>query len=481
MPKLALRVPVITALLSTPGFAADMALKAPPPAPPPLVYNWTGFYLGAGYGYGMWNADSTVQTPSGITDFGTNTAGGKGWLATVVAGYDYQFGDHLVAGVLADGDLADLHGTFTDPGEIAFGSGTLTEQSAWAGGARVGWLFAPQLLTYVSGGYTQAHFSSVVLNNHLANGFVTTATLASHTYDGWFVGLGLETTFPFLGNGWFWRTDYRFAEYDSATLPEVRIDGVTGSQTIHPYVQTVRSALIYKFGASGPSPAGLSWADFFAPPPAKPNWTGFYLAAGGGYGMWNIETSDLFPNGTPQVGNYTEGGRGWFGTVNAGYDYQLTRLLVAGAFADFDFANIKGTFEDEDLIVTNTGTMKESSAWATGVRGGWLIAPQILNYYDVGYTQAHFDGVSFSPNRAFFPSTVVSTLPSHTYSGWFFGSGLEAALPFFGNGWFVRAEYRYASYGSTTLTETLTTGGVKDLVTIHPYVQTVRTALVYRF
>lgn len=215
MHKFALGLTAVAALISAPAFAADLAVKAPPIAPSP-VYSWTGFYSGAGYGYGMWNADTTVQETAGFPLFGTNTAGGRGWLATAVAGYDYQFGDHLVAGVLADYDFANMHGVFTDPGGLGSLGGELTENSAWAAGARIGWLFAPQLLTYVSGGFTEAHFSSVVLNQNNALTGPATATLPSHTYNGWFIGGGLETTFPFFGSGWFWRTDYRFAEYDSA-------------------------------------------------------------------------------------------------------------------------------------------------------------------------------------------------------------------------------------------------------------------------
>jgi outer membrane immunogenic protein len=480
MKKIAIGIAAIFALTGSPVLAADMAVKVPPSAPAP-VYSWTGFYLGAGYGYGMWNADTTIQDPTGVPSVGTNTAGGRGWFATGVAGYDYQFGDHLVAGLLTDFDLADIHGIFTDP--TASASGKLTESSAWAAGARLGWLFAPQLLTYVSGGFTQAHFSGVTLGANASFSLPgPIATIPAHTYNGWFVGGGLETTFPFFGNGWFWRTDYRFSQYGSATVPETLVASGTlfDQQTIHPYVQTVSSALIYKFGSSGPAPAGLSFADFFKAaqmPTSTPKWTGFSLAAGGGYGTWNIETSDLFPGGT--IGNYTEGGRGWFGTVNAGYDYQLTNLLVAGVFADFDLADIKGTFQDEDILVPFAGTMKEDSAWAAGVRGGWLITPQILNYYDIGFTQAEFSGATLNEDLVGFPRTLA-TLPSHNYSGWLLGSGLETALPFFGNGWFARVEYRYSAYDSATLTET-EGGSFKDSVTMHPYVQTVRTELVYRF
>ena len=38
--------PIAALLFAAPVFAADMPLKAPPP----VVYGWSGFYLGAGVG-----------------------------------------------------------------------------------------------------------------------------------------------------------------------------------------------------------------------------------------------------------------------------------------------------------------------------------------------------------------------------------------------------------------------------------------------
>jgi outer membrane immunogenic protein len=45
--------------MTTPTLAADMAVKAPPVPPPPPIYNWAGFYIGANGGWGesrnCWN------------------------------------------------------------------------------------------------------------------------------------------------------------------------------------------------------------------------------------------------------------------------------------------------------------------------------------------------------------------------------------------------------------------------------------------
>jgi len=52
MKKLAIAIAAI-ALIGTPAFAADMAVKAPPPVPaPPPNFNWTGFYIGGVGTYG---------------------------------------------------------------------------------------------------------------------------------------------------------------------------------------------------------------------------------------------------------------------------------------------------------------------------------------------------------------------------------------------------------------------------------------------
>jgi outer membrane immunogenic protein len=217
-----------------------------------------------------------------------------------------------------------------------------------------------------------------------------------------------------------------------------------------------------------------------APIAVAPSWTGFYAAGGVGYGMYNADTTWFGPQGQVFLpSTQTQGGRGWLGTVGIGYDYQFNNNIVAGVLADYDFASIKGTIQNQGPFTV--GTMTENSAWAVGARVGWLVTPQILTYFNGGYTQAHFSSADMIQNIGG-AGTPISTVPSQTYNGWFLGSGLETALPWFGNGWFGRTEYRYAAYGSKTLPDVSNTTGLPiDLVAIKPYVQTVRSELVYKF
>ena len=244
---------------ATSAIAADMPLKAAPqPAAP--VYNWTGCYLGAGGGYGMFNQDNTFVTdpifgPS-IVDSGRVTGGGRGWFGTVGGGCDYQISERWVIGAFADYDFSDIHGQLALPG-LDF-TGTEKQRSAWAVGGRIGYLITPSVLTYFSGGFTQARFSSTALVFGLLPQTPVGAHLQGRTFDGWFVGGGYEYN---LGGilGWFpnlfWKTEYRFAQYDREFLAIV--DDLSGLHfddgvSTRKLVQTVRTELVWRFNWGGP-------------------------------------------------------------------------------------------------------------------------------------------------------------------------------------------------------------------------------------
>jgi opacity protein-like surface antigen len=275
--------------------------------------------------------------------------------------------------------------------------------------------------------------------------------------------------------GWSVKTEYRFADYDGKD--NIRIFNANGTPSgsvvsIRPYVQTVRAGVAYKFGLGRGDPAS---AMAFAPAaPAVYNWTGFYIGAGGGYGMFDLDGS-LTQNGVLQSDNQTTGGRGWFGTVGGGFDYQFGGRFVAGAFADWDGANLKGNWHDP--YWEEGGPIKLKSAWYVGGRAGYLIAPDLLAFVGGGFTQGRFSGVNFFA-FGFPDQPEPDAMAPQTYNGWFVSAGAEARLSWF-PGLSVKSEYRFADYGSRDV-PILNQNSVA-FVHIHPHVQTVRTSLVYRF
>ena len=132
---------------------------------------------------------------------GTVTLGGRGWFGTGQVGCDYQVNPSIVIGAFGDGDFSSIKGHLGDVDE--------TLSWSWAVGGRIGWVALPNLLAYVSGGYTQAHFDQIDIYSD--------ASIPATTYHGWFLGSGYEYGLSFMP-GLFWKTEYRFADYQAETI-----------------------------------------------------------------------------------------------------------------------------------------------------------------------------------------------------------------------------------------------------------------------
>jgi outer membrane immunogenic protein len=268
MKKLLLASIAGLALASGSAFAADMPVKAPyyKAPPPPPAYSWTGCYVDAGGGYGLWNQDHDLETFPGLTPIvSTTTNGGRGWLGRFGGGCDYQvgpiLGGNLVVGLLADYDAMNIHGT-NEPPDLLFGgismSGTEKESSAWYFGGRIGYAVTPGFLTYFDGGYTETHFDQSNMNTTLLPGAVTGLSFVSQNYHGWFLGGGTETSLagllPGLPAGLFLRSEYRYSSYQAADVPLVVTAtgaNVGFAEHVQPYVQTVTTSLVWKFNWMG--------------------------------------------------------------------------------------------------------------------------------------------------------------------------------------------------------------------------------------
>jgi outer membrane immunogenic protein len=250
-------VVALTALaaFTAPALAADMAARpyAKAPAPMAPIYNWTGFYIFGGGGYGIWSADSNVNTfPGGVALTRDQRNGGHGWFGTVGGGYDMQFGGKWVGGIFGDAQFGSLKGSMTD---AFFGSeGQVKLETSYAAGVRLGYLVAPNVLSYVNGGYSGSEWSGSTLS-FLTPGGAAVTTTPSFSRNGWFIGGGVENNLDIFGisaPGWFMKTEYRSAYYDRTTLPMTFTPAFGGAATgtaatFEPWVQTVSTSLVYRF------------------------------------------------------------------------------------------------------------------------------------------------------------------------------------------------------------------------------------------
>jgi opacity protein-like surface antigen len=138
--KIAIGVAVIAALMGRPALAADMAVKAPVPAP---IYSWTGFYAGLDGG-GAW----ATQTASDafvclVAVCGANavppafgTLKGSDFIGGLYAGYNFMLAPKWLVGIEGDWSGTHLNDTTTAP-QINFGA-VIPGVNAWS--RDVNWL-----------------------------------------------------------------------------------------------------------------------------------------------------------------------------------------------------------------------------------------------------------------------------------------------------------------------------------------------------
>jgi outer membrane immunogenic protein len=217
-------------------------------------------------------------------------------------------------------------------------------------------------------------------------------------------------------------------------------------------------------------------------PVAISSWTGCYVGAGGGYGMFDQRHHTITAAGFG-AGETDTGGKGWFGTVQVGCDYQFADRWVIGAFGDYDWSGLKGNLQPTGIIGAGglgvVGEEKQKDTWAVGGRVGYVVVPRLLAYVSGGYTETRFDGVSFSNLATGTPAGV--SMDAQKYKGWFLGSGYEYGLDLI-PGLYWKTEYRYSSYRAENPgLFALAPVGLIGVENSKKDVQTIRSELVYRF
>jgi outer membrane immunogenic protein len=268
MMKVTVGVAAIAALIATPAFAADMALKAPPLAPE--IYSWSGCHFGGTVG-GAFGRSAYAGTPTGdfltpepigepsiIPNLSAITTGALNPSSVVGGGEigcDWQI-NSVVIGL--EGDVSGWNlsrsSALTGPGDPLAPGTTLTsatsESSRWLatvrprlGVARNNWLF------YITGG---AAFTSVTFSQSVLFSASSTAMAGSvtSTLTGWTAGAGVEYG---LSSNWLLKAEYLYVGFPSQNLTEFNptFPTFTATASNRLTASIVRIGLDYKFGVSG--------------------------------------------------------------------------------------------------------------------------------------------------------------------------------------------------------------------------------------
>ena len=235
---------VLALTISTPLFAADMPVKAPPLTPAAAVYDWTGVYVGGEVG-GKWTRDNWTTTcvDAGGSPLGTcgsvvslaafpgapdSTAGHtfntSGLRAGVYAGLDIQMSPSWVVGLEGDwgaykqsSTVAGILGCSTNAcggfgNDVSGDSTSVKFGDDYSVRLRAGYLVTPTVLAYGTGGVAFQRLSTTLT----CTGATSPACLFNHaetqnnTLLGYTVGGGVEWR---IAHNWLLRGEYRYSNF----------------------------------------------------------------------------------------------------------------------------------------------------------------------------------------------------------------------------------------------------------------------------
>jgi outer membrane immunogenic protein len=414
-------------LMTSAGHAADAVAAAP------SGFNWSGFYVGVGGGFGAVNHKASTNFLG--PDASLNGIGGEGVFGELTAGYDHMLSDRVLLGGFIDVHAGNIGPTLG----ISGGTVDLTNSYGFDAVARLGYVLNGSTLGYALGGYTWQHFK---LEGTPPAG-TPGAFEFSEDRSGYVLGVGMETA---LSGNWTIKAEYRYANYGNDT---VLGDPAAVYLNVEPSTHTFHVAANYRFGAGGAGPAVDS--------PAY-DWTGFYV--GGALGAGEV-VHDL---STPLFGGLDFngiGGEGVFGELSVGYDHDFGNF-VAGIMVD---GNVSGISTDIDVAPAGTvASVKADYGFDVLGRIGMKVNPSTLAYVLGGYSWGHFKAEAD-------PVLLGGGSYDWSSSGFSVGGGLETAVA---SRTTLGIEYRYSQFQS----EDFDSGGAFE---VKPSSHTVRVGMKYKF
>src|SRR5262249_47598542 len=262
---------VALGLAAPAAFAADRAVPAYAPPPPPApVYTWSGCYIGASAGNSSGRSEHTTTgnsllttQPGGIPTLAPVPAGSSiagdlnlsGFIAGFQGGCNFQVG-MWGSGFEGDRSATNKEGQNFEVGLVPFlGAGRANwisqTQERWLVTARgrlglSGWgWFGDKTLLYVTGGGAWAKIDA---SEFLIGAQTATGHQESNTRSGWTVGGGLEYA---LGYGWSVKGEYlyvKFDDYTTFTTPPFGGAGLNiAPRNVKLYDNIFRAGMNYRF------------------------------------------------------------------------------------------------------------------------------------------------------------------------------------------------------------------------------------------
>jgi len=205
-----------TIVIAGPAFAADLAVKAPPPGAAYIASPWDGLYIGGNVGYGETSFSETASVPGASASASVH---GNGVVGGFQAGYNKQFGT-FVLGLETDFDLTSIENT----------TAGVSTKLPWFGTTRtrLGFLINPALLLYGTGGVAYGRVEQSVPGASVKTPGV-----------GWAAGAGVQYAFT---PQWSIGAEYLHVELDG---PSANIGGLSVSTKAT--TDLGRATLNYKF------------------------------------------------------------------------------------------------------------------------------------------------------------------------------------------------------------------------------------------
>jgi outer membrane immunogenic protein len=244
-------------------YAADMAVKAPPPAP---IFNWTGFYVGGFVGGAVTDRDASASEPATAAGFFYNGGGlptnydlGSSFIGGGTIGYNWQKpGSQFVLGIEGEVGYLRLTGARQDVNATAAGlvlpdSVNSSRLGDWYGviAGRAGWA-ANRTLFYVKGGVAFVPHSYNFNDTCVVGGCGGGMLVLGHndTQVTYAVGAGVEYA---LNNNWSVKGEYLYLgtqkSYTQSGPTLVGAPILETNSNSDPGVHTGKIGINYRWGA----------------------------------------------------------------------------------------------------------------------------------------------------------------------------------------------------------------------------------------